>query len=106
MLACTDEAVLPVSQVFEAIRELGNDGVEQYDPLVVTSASSLSNSPAPSITSFVFLLGGGLILIINSDFAFSISLTGLICHSNRMNLLLTPLSYSVTLLYCVHLPQL
>jgi len=44
VLACTDEAVLPVSQVFDAIRELGNEGVEKLDPLVITSASSLSNS--------------------------------------------------------------
>lgn len=43
MLACTDEAVLPVSQVFDAIRELGNEGVENLDPLVITSVSSLSN---------------------------------------------------------------
>ncbi|MED6158415.1 hypothetical protein PIB30_032616 [Stylosanthes scabra] len=48
VLACTDEAVLPVSQVFEAIKELGNEGAAQYDPLVVTSASSLSKLPVES----------------------------------------------------------
>ncbi|RDX98424.1 hypothetical protein CR513_18655, partial [Mucuna pruriens] len=41
VLACTDEPVLPVSQVFNAIRDLGNEGVEQWDPLVLTSASLL-----------------------------------------------------------------
>lgn len=56
MLACTDEAVLPVSQVFDALRELGNEGVEQWNPLVVTSASSLSISPAPFIV-YIFLEG-------------------------------------------------
>jgi len=44
VLAFTDGAVLPVSQVFEAIRELGNEGVQESDPLVLTSASLLSNS--------------------------------------------------------------
>ncbi|KEH31914.1 anamorsin-like protein [Medicago truncatula] len=48
VLACTDEAVLPVSQVFDAIRELGNEGVEKLDPLVITSASSLSKFPVES----------------------------------------------------------
>lgn len=54
VLACTDEAVLPLSQVFDAIRELGNEGVEQLDPLVITSASSLSSSTSPLITCLVF----------------------------------------------------
>jgi hypothetical protein len=48
-LAFTDEAALPVSQVFDAIRELGNQGVEQLDPLIITSASSLSNFTSPFI---------------------------------------------------------
>ncbi|XP_058730219.1 anamorsin homolog [Vicia villosa] len=48
VLACTDEAVLPVSQVFDAIRELGNEGVEKLDPLVITSVSSLSKFPVES----------------------------------------------------------
>jgi hypothetical protein len=48
-LACTDEAALPVSQVFDAIRELGNQGVQQLDPLIITSASSLSNFTSPFI---------------------------------------------------------
>lgn len=53
MLACTDEAVLPVSQVFDAIRELGNEGVEKLDPLVITSVSSLSNYTSPLIILFM-----------------------------------------------------
>ncbi|XP_027352418.1 anamorsin homolog isoform X1 [Abrus precatorius] len=48
VLACTDGAVLPVSQVFDAIRELGNEGIEQWDPLVLTSASLLSKLPLES----------------------------------------------------------
>lgn len=55
VLACTDEAVLPVSQVFDAIRELGNEGVEKLDPLVITSASSLSNSTSPSIIGHIIM---------------------------------------------------
>jgi len=53
VLACTDGAVLPVSQVFDAIRELGNEGVEQWDPLVLTSASLLSIYPAPLMIAFL-----------------------------------------------------
>jgi len=34
VLACTDGAVIPVSQVCDAIRELMNEGVEQWDPLL------------------------------------------------------------------------
>ncbi|KAJ1425811.1 Ribosomal RNA processing protein 8 [Sesbania bispinosa] len=56
VLACTDEAVLPVSQVFDAIRELGNEGVEQSDPLVITSASSLSKLPVESSSVDVVIL--------------------------------------------------
>ncbi|KAL1324402.1 hypothetical protein HN51_034566 [Arachis hypogaea] len=56
VLACTDEAVLPVSQVFEAIKELGNEGAEQYDPLVVTSASSLSKLPVESSSVDIVVL--------------------------------------------------
>ncbi|KAJ1394731.1 Methyltransferase type 11 [Sesbania bispinosa] len=57
VLACTDEAVLSVSQVFDAIRELGNEGVEQSDPLVITSASSLSKFPVESSSvDFVILI--------------------------------------------------
>ncbi|MED6158670.1 hypothetical protein PIB30_034915 [Stylosanthes scabra] len=56
VLACTDEAVLPVSQVFEAIKELGNEGAEHYDPLVVTSASSLSKLPVESSSVDIVVL--------------------------------------------------
>ncbi|KAL2596299.1 hypothetical protein AAZV13_11G094700, partial [Glycine max] len=57
VLACTDGAVLPVSQVFDAIRELGNGGLEQWDPLVLTSASLLSKLPVDSSSvDFVILI--------------------------------------------------
>ncbi|XP_027354223.1 anamorsin homolog [Abrus precatorius] len=57
VLACTDGAVLSVSQVFDAIRELGNEGVEQWDPLVLTSASLLSKLPVESSSiDFVILI--------------------------------------------------
>jgi len=49
VLACTDGAVLPVSQVLEAVRELGNEGVQQSDLRVVTSVSLLSNFPYSSL---------------------------------------------------------
>jgi len=48
VLACTDGAVLSVNQALEAIRELGIEGVQQSDPLVITSASLLSNYPHSS----------------------------------------------------------
>jgi hypothetical protein len=56
VLACTDETVLPVSQVFDAIRKLGNQGVEQLDPLIITSASSLSNSISLFIILYMYML--------------------------------------------------
>lgn len=69
MLACTDEAVLPVSQVFDAVKELGNEGAEQLDPLIVTSASSLSNFPAPLIACFVFCLFND-VMVLHVKFGF------------------------------------
>ncbi|KAK7388648.1 hypothetical protein VNO78_23470 [Psophocarpus tetragonolobus] len=62
VLACTDGAVLPINEVFYVIKELGNEGLEQCDPLLLTSASLLSNSPAPLI-AFVY----GTILICKSS---------------------------------------
>ncbi|XP_004499604.1 anamorsin homolog [Cicer arietinum] len=56
VLACTDEAVLPVSQVYDAVRELGKEGVEQLDPLVITSAKSLSKFPVESSSVDFFIL--------------------------------------------------
>ncbi|KAK7404352.1 hypothetical protein VNO78_05183 [Psophocarpus tetragonolobus] len=47
-LACTDGAVLPISQVLDAIKEIGNEGVQQWNPLVLTSASLLSKLPLNS----------------------------------------------------------
>ncbi|XP_015579215.1 LOW QUALITY PROTEIN: anamorsin homolog [Ricinus communis] len=48
VLAFTDDAVLPVSTIVNAVRELGNEGAEQCDPQVVTQASSLSKLPVDS----------------------------------------------------------
>ncbi|KAK9281031.1 hypothetical protein L1049_003923 [Liquidambar formosana] len=48
ILAVADHAVVPVSAVINAVRELGNDGVEQCDPLIVTQASSLRQLPVES----------------------------------------------------------
>ncbi|KAI4356990.1 hypothetical protein L6164_000968 [Bauhinia variegata] len=56
VLACTDDAVLPVSAVFDAMRELGNGGVEHSDPLVLTCASSLSRLPVESSTMDIVIL--------------------------------------------------
>ncbi|XP_065858021.1 anamorsin homolog isoform X2 [Euphorbia lathyris] len=48
VLAFTDDTVLPVSTVVNAVRELGDEGAEQCEPQVVTQASSLSKLPAVS----------------------------------------------------------
>ncbi|KAK4264139.1 hypothetical protein QN277_029469 [Acacia crassicarpa] len=48
VLTITDDAVLPVSAVFDSIGEIGNGGVEHCDPLVLTCASSLSKLPVES----------------------------------------------------------
>ncbi|BAT89718.1 hypothetical protein VIGAN_06075000 [Vigna angularis var. angularis] len=53
VLVFTDEAVLSISQVFETITELGNEGVQGFDPLVHTSASLLSNSLDSSFFTFL-----------------------------------------------------
>ncbi|KAK7258063.1 hypothetical protein RIF29_32473 [Crotalaria pallida] len=54
VLACTDETVLPLSQVFDALKLLGHDdGVE---PLVVTSASTLSKLPIDSSSVDIVIL--------------------------------------------------
>ena len=43
VLAFTDDAVLPVSTVFNVIQELRDGGVEKCDPQIITQVSSLSN---------------------------------------------------------------
>ena len=43
LLAFTDDAVLPVSSVFNVIKELEDGGVEKRDPLIITQVSLLSN---------------------------------------------------------------
>lgn len=42
ILALTDMAVLPISAVLNAIKLIKNEGVEQFDPLIITQASLLS----------------------------------------------------------------
>ncbi|KAJ4723671.1 Anamorsin-like [Melia azedarach] len=48
VLAFTEDKLLPVSAVLNAIRDLGNEAVEQYDPQIITQASSLSQLPVES----------------------------------------------------------
>ncbi|KAH7516663.1 hypothetical protein FEM48_Zijuj10G0159100 [Ziziphus jujuba var. spinosa] len=45
VLAVTDDAVLPVSTVFNIIGELQDGGVEKWDPQIITQVSSLSQLP-------------------------------------------------------------
>ncbi|KAG5552084.1 hypothetical protein RHGRI_010241 [Rhododendron griersonianum] len=42
ILALTDMAVLPISAVLNAIKLIKNEGVEQFDPLIITQASLLN----------------------------------------------------------------
>lgn len=42
MVAFTDDAVLPVSLVFDALKELGNGATEKCEPQIMTEVSSLS----------------------------------------------------------------
>ncbi|KAJ4829863.1 hypothetical protein Tsubulata_013120 [Turnera subulata] len=48
VLAFTDDAILPVSAVTNAIAALANEGAEGFDPQVITQASSLAKLPAES----------------------------------------------------------
>ncbi|CAL0304303.1 unnamed protein product [Lupinus luteus] len=48
VLACTDEAVLPLSQVFDAAKEFGYDEAHLSHPFTVTSASTLTKLPTES----------------------------------------------------------
>lgn len=41
VLALTDHVILPISAVFNAVKEIKKEGNEQIDPLVITQASSL-----------------------------------------------------------------
>lgn len=44
VLALTDQAVLPISPVFNAIKEIKKGGNEQTDPLVITQAALIGLS--------------------------------------------------------------
>ncbi|XP_010549636.1 PREDICTED: anamorsin homolog [Tarenaya hassleriana] len=48
VLAVADCLVLPVSSVLSILKELGNDGLDQCDPLIITQASTLSQFPLDS----------------------------------------------------------
>ncbi|KAF3432477.1 hypothetical protein FNV43_RR27217 [Rhamnella rubrinervis] len=48
VLAFTEDAVLPVSTVFDIIRELADGGVEKCDPQIITQVSSLNQLPLES----------------------------------------------------------
>ncbi|KAI9075582.1 hypothetical protein K1719_042488 [Acacia pycnantha] len=56
VLACTDDAILPVSAVFDSIGEIVNGGIEHPDPLVLTCASSLSKLPVESSSMDIVIL--------------------------------------------------
>ncbi|KAJ6412445.1 hypothetical protein OIU84_005489 [Salix udensis] len=45
VLALTDDTLISISTVANAAREVANDGAEQFDPQVITQASSLSKLP-------------------------------------------------------------
>lgn len=54
VLALTDQAVLPVSAVYNAIKEI-KEGNERVDPLVITQAASIGVSLLCHL-NFFFLL--------------------------------------------------
>ncbi|KAK9935724.1 hypothetical protein M0R45_022812 [Rubus argutus] len=57
VLAFTDEAVLPASLVFDALRELGNGAIDKCEPQIITQVSSLSQLPqGTSSVDIVFAL--------------------------------------------------
>lgn len=43
-LAVTDDVVLPVSSVLTIMKELGKEVTEPCDPLIITQASTISES--------------------------------------------------------------
>lgn len=52
VLALSEDKILPVSAVLNAIRGLGDEAVEQCDPQIITQASSLSTIFNPTCVSF------------------------------------------------------
>lgn len=55
VVAFTDEDTLPVNIVQNVLRELGNEGVEECDPKIITQVSSISKSLSSCLGSFLFL---------------------------------------------------
>ncbi|XP_038702005.1 anamorsin homolog isoform X2 [Tripterygium wilfordii] len=56
VLAFTDDAALPLSTVISAMRELGYEKAEPFDPLIITQASSLSRLPVESSSVDIVIL--------------------------------------------------
>ncbi|XP_030455446.1 anamorsin homolog isoform X2 [Syzygium oleosum] len=48
VLALTDDAVMQMKAVFDLIREVGSDNLEQCDPQIITQASRLGQLPVES----------------------------------------------------------
>ncbi|KAL9423252.1 hypothetical protein AB3S75_035360 [Citrus x aurantiifolia] len=55
VLALSEDKILPVSAVLNAIRDLGDEAVEQCDPQIITQASSLSQLPVESFSIDIVL---------------------------------------------------
>ncbi|KAK1385477.1 Anamorsin-like [Heracleum sosnowskyi] len=57
VLALTDNAVLPISAVYNAIKEIKKEGYEQSDPLIITQAASVGSLPVdPSSMDIVICI--------------------------------------------------
>ena len=56
VLALTDHAVLPISAVINAIKEIKKEGNEETDPLVITQAASIGMLLLPQLIFFSYLL--------------------------------------------------
>ncbi|XP_062112970.1 anamorsin homolog [Humulus lupulus] len=87
VLALTNDAILPVSAVSNAIIELGDEVVEMRDPLIITQVSLLSQLPVKS-SSIDVVLSVCRSLVTPSDQLFKEMLrvlkpggTILLCHS-------------------------
>ncbi|KAL1210727.1 Anamorsin-like protein [Cardamine amara subsp. amara] len=55
VLAVTDDVVLPVSSVLAIMKELGKEGIERCDPLIITQASTINQFPLDSSSVDVVL---------------------------------------------------
>lgn len=55
VLALSEDEILPVSAVLNAIRDLGDEAVEQCDPQIITQASSLSTIFNPMLCVILYI---------------------------------------------------